>query len=246
MQPILTLRNVRKVFYDKSRPPLVALKDIDLEIMEGEFFVFVGPSGCGKSTLLRIIAGLESSYQGTVQFLSKITHSDLGFVFQQFALLPWLTVFENIELGLLAKKMRASERKRLVMAEASVFRIEKFVRQHPKELSGGMRQRVGLARALVGNPKIICMDEPFSELDSFTAELLRKELLHIWDERKPTIIMVTHNITETLQLADRVAVLSSLPGRVEKVITNMLPRPRDVRSQDFYRMEDALRELIQT
>jgi len=204
----------------------------------------VGPSGSGKSTLLRIMSGLEKNHKGEVVLGNDTGHKDMSFVFQQFALLPWLTVYQNIELGLLSKKIDPKLRHSLVTKELKQFGLEKFANAYPKDLSGCMKQRVGIARALVTSPKIIFMDEPFSELDSFTAEELRKELLQIWSQRKPTIIMVTHIIAEALELADRIAVLSKRPAKIEKVVKNNLNRPRAMRSNEFFGLEDQLYQLI--
>ncbi len=243
MPAIITLKNISKHFEEDGKRLLV-LENINLEIQAGEFFVLVGPSGSGKSTLLRIASGLEKSFTGEVVLGKGTTSDNMSFVFQQFALLPWLTVFENVELGLLNKKLVQKLRHEIVNRELRQFGLEKFATAHPKDLSGGMRQRVGIARALATQPKVIFMDEPFSELDSFTAEELRKELLQIWVERGPTIIMVTHIIAEALELADRVAVLTSRPAHLERVVRNNLPRPRVMRSTDFFHLEDQLYQLI--
>lgn len=244
MQPIIGIKNLKKVFKDSDHTQMVALENINLEVMEGEFFVLVGPSGSGKSTLLRIMSGLESDYDGTMMINPSIQKTDVSFVFQQFALLPWLTVHENIELGLIARNMPAKERASIVHNELVQFDLEKFAHARPRDLSGGMRQRVGIARALATNPKIIFMDEPFSELDSFTAAELRKELLAIWEKRKPTIVMVTHIIQEAVQLADRIAVMTSRPGTIEHIETNTMTRPRNERSEEFYRIEDKISSII--
>ena len=244
MRNLIILKNVTKVFYLESSRPLVALKDINLEVRTGEFFVVLGPSGSGKSTLLRTMSGLEKSYEGEIQFREDFSRSDQSFVFQQFALLPWLTVLENVEFGLITRNLDEAERISIVQKELKEFGLEKFSHLYPKELSGGMRQRVGVARALATNPKVIFMDEPFSELDSFTAAELREELLEIWQERKMTILFVTHFIPEALELADRIAVLTPRPGKIEKIVENHLPRPRQKRSQEFYRLEDELYQLV--
>lgn len=245
MESVIALHNVSKVFEDEAGKRLAALERINLEIATGEFFVFLGPSGSGKSTLLRIMSGLESSFAGSIRLGAGIQGTDISFVFQQFALLPWLTVAENITLGLVARGVSPAARSDIAARELKRFGLEKFAEARPRELSGGMRQRVGIARALATEPKVIFMDEPFSELDSFTAEELRAELFAIWQERHPTIVMVTHLITEAIELADRIAVLTSRPGRIEKIVTNSLPRPREKRSAAFYELEDQLRLLIQ-
>ncbi len=244
MKSIITLNNVTKFFEDGLSKRFVALSDINLEIQSGELLVILGPSGSGKSTLLRIMAGLERSFGGERMLGISVEPSNFGFVFQQFALLPWLTVFENVALGLMAKGMPPHEQKLIVLKELEQFGLKDSIHMYPRELSGGMRQRVGFARALAINPTIIFMDEPFSELDSFTAESLRKELLKIWRERKLTVVMVTHLIEEALELADRIAILTPRPGKIEKVVINKLDRPRNKRSPDFFQLEDELYELI--
>ncbi|MBX4210622.1 ABC transporter ATP-binding protein [Candidatus Parcubacteria bacterium] len=243
-EPILKLRRITKKFTDYDRPNILVLDDISYDIKEGEFVVIVGPSGSGKSTLLRIMSGLERSYEGDVLYREDISQSDMSFVFQQFALLPWLTVEQNVELGLLKRHGHFGQFHAEVTRELKTLGLERFRHNYPKELSGGMRQRVGIARALITNPKIIFMDEPFSELDSFTAEELRKEILDIWKQRKMTIVMVTHIISEAIELADRISVLTPRPAHIEKTLENLLPRPRAMRSREFFDLEDRLKELI--
>ena len=255
MIALITLENISKHFAENGKPGMTTLSDINLEIFPGEIFVLVGPSGSGKSTLLRIMSGLEKEYEGKVIIHEGHAVEDFSFVFQQFALLPWLTVAENIGLGLVARNMPAHRIKERVSKELKRFGLEKFGNAHTKDLSGGMRQRVGIARAIATDPKVIFMDEPFSELDSFTAEELRKELLRIWEnpewgeekkhtQERPTIVIVTHIIEEALELADRVAVLTQRPGKIEKIVKNTLPRPRELRSQEFFALEDELYRLI--
>ena len=243
MPTVINLKNLSKSFKIKDKE-LKVLKDINLEIREGEFFVLLGPSGCGKSTLLRIISGLEGDYQGSVEFDKLVKKSDLSFIFQQFALLPWLTVYENAKLGLLSKDMPENKKNNIVTNELTKLGLKKFLNSYPKELSGGMKQRVGIARALATNPKIIFMDEPFSELDSFTSKELRNDVLRIWQEQKPTIIMVTHRIDEALELGDRIAILTPLPGSIKAIINNNLSRPRDKRSKKFFDFEDKIDGMI--
>ncbi len=244
MKPIITLNHVTKIFKDAPGSRIVAVEDISLTVAPGEFFIFLGPSGSGKSTLLRIMSGLEKSYQGKVVLAPEVTLQDTSFVFQQFALWPWLTVYENVEVGLVARHVPQHIRHKRIEQELARLGLTKFTGSYPRELSGGMRQRVGIARALVTNPKIIFMDEPFSELDSFTAAALRREILDVWMQAKPTIIMVTHLIEEALELSDRIAVLTSRPGKIEKIIANTLPRPRQKRTQAFYKLEDELYGLV--
>lgn len=241
--PILTLSGIRKS-YGQGKSRQVILDGVDLSIETGEFFLFVGPSGCGKSTLLRIMSGLDKDFQGQVKFADGLFHRDLGFVFQSFALLPWMTVSENVEIGLIARGIEQTERKRAVMQQLEQLGLENNANSYPRELSGGMRQRVGIARALVTDPKLLFLDEPFSELDTVTAHGLRAELLKIWEERNLTVVMVSHIVEECLELSDRIAVLHPRPGGIERILHNPLPRPRNTRSAEFFKMEDQVTELI--
>ncbi len=241
---LISVKNVSKIFDDRPGERLVALENINLEIKQGEIFVLLGPSGSGKSTLLRIMSGLEKDFKGSITYGPDVSAKDFGFVFQQFALMPWLTVEENINLGLVSRAISNLEKKTRVERELKRLNLTKFRNTYPKELSGGMRQRLGIARALAIDPKVIFMDEPFSELDSFTAEELRKELLDIWQEQKATIIQVTHIVAEALELGDRIAVLTPRPGKIEKIVENWLSRPRKLRSEHFFKLEDELYKLI--
>jgi ABC-type nitrate/sulfonate/bicarbonate transport system ATPase subunit len=240
----LKLKNIYKHFGDGDGGTMPALKDIDLAVERGEFFVMLGPSGSGKSTILRIMSGLECEFGGTLELGADLHPEDLNFVFQQFALLPWLTVAENVRLGLSSRGIPEKEKDRVVRGELEQLGLAKFASAHPHELSGGMKQRVGLARAFATDPKILFLDEPFSELDSFTAEELRAELLRVHAERKMTIVMVTHLIDEALELADRIAVLTPRPGHIEKIVHNPLSRPRAKRSPEFFKLYDELYNLI--
>lgn len=243
---VIKLDKVSKKFDERGERKVLAVSDISLEVKAGEFFVFVGQSGSGKSTLLRIMSGLEKKFHGKLEYGEGVSPTDVGFVFQQFALWPWLTVRENIELPLITRKMAKAERVKIVTRELETFRLTPYADAHIRELSGGQRQRAGLARALAVDPKIIFMDEPFSELDSFTAEELRKEILDIWQKRAMTIIMVTHIIPDAIEMADRVAVLSASPGRLKRVVHNHMARPRHKRSEEFFRLEDELDALIKS
>lgn len=244
MDPIVSLHHIAKTFKEKPGHDLAVLERINLEIFPGEFFIFLGPSGSGKSTLLRIMSGLEKDYHGSVEWARDVVPSDMSFVFQQAALLPWLTAAENVEMGLVGQSVPMQERATVVTEELRELGLEGFRSAYPHELSGGMRQRVGIARAIATNPKVIFMDEPFSEVDSFTARVLRRELLEIWQKRKPTIIMVTHLIQEAIELADRIAVLTPRPGSIEQIVENKMPRPRDTRSHESYHLEDKLYAII--
>ena len=244
MPAAITVRNVGKIFGTTPRDRVVALHDVTCEVAQGEFFVILGPSGCGKSTLLRIMSGLDIATHGTVTYGAGLSRADIGFVFQQFALLPWLTVTENIALGLIGRGVPVSVRQQRVERELQRFHLDRFAGSYPHELSVGMQQRVGIARALATDPKIIFLDEPFSELDSFTAEELRADLLAIWEAQRPTIIMVSHKVPETLELADRIAVITARPGTIEAILPNELPRPRAKRAPAFFALEDRLYALV--
>lgn len=223
---------------------LQVLKDITLDVHQGEFLVLLGPSGSGKSTLLRVMSGLEKEYSGTVEMLEGVGFDDISFVFQQFALFPWLTVFENIALGLISRKESKTVIHKKVLTVAKTLGLSSFLQSYPRELSGGMKQRVGIARALVTDPKIIFMDEPFSGLDSFTAAELRKDLLRIWEEKGVTIVLVTHLVSEAIEMADRIAIVTPRPATIEKIISNTLIRPRQNRTDDFYALEDKITNLV--
>ena len=240
----INVKNIYKAFRNFAGRHLEVLSDIDLQINQGEFFVLLGPSGCGKSTLLRILAGLDKDFRGQINYSADLKTSDISFVFQQFALLPWLSVAQNTSLGLVAKKLPEQEIHNTAAKELKTFGLEKLAHQYPKELSGGQKQRVGLARAFATNPKLLFMDEPFSALDSFTAKELREELLRVWQERQPTVVMVTHNISEAIELGDRIAVMSTHPGKIEKIVPNPLSRPRPMRGKEVFDLEDELYKLV--
>lgn len=235
---MLTLEKITKI-YDDDEKKTVVLSDISLEIKPGELLAIVGPSGCGKSTLLRIVANLIPATSGHVVAGREIK---TGYVFQNYALFPHLTVKENIEFGL---KMRNETRKdediKKLVAEVGLTGVEN---KHPKELSGGMKQRVGIARALAIQPDLLLLDEPFSSLDEFTSEALRTELLGLWQRRKITVVMVTHLIAEAVELADRIVVMEAKPGRIREIVANPLPRPRKMRSLEVFAAEDKIRGLI--
>lgn len=203
--------------------------------------MLVGPSGCGKSSLLRILAGLDKPTTGDVVFGKQIRP---GFVFQDFALFPWLTVYQNIEFGLKMEGRAVNERKKTTLKYAEFMGLEKFLDSYPHELSGGMRQRVGIARALAINPEIVFLDEPFSALDSFTAQKLRKELRELWQRHGTTFVMVTHLVEEAVQLGTRIAVFSQRPGTIEKVFDNSLPFPRNLRSEHFFALVDKITDQV--
>jgi ABC-type nitrate/sulfonate/bicarbonate transport system ATPase subunit len=241
MNIVLTATKLNHSFRE-GRKNTEVLKDVSFSVREGEFFVIIGPSGCGKSTLLRILAGLLPNSGDTLKFASPETQKEIAMVFQSFALFPWLTVKENIEFGL---KMTGKRNDKLVQSYIKDLGLKSFEKNVVRELSGGMKQRVGLARAFAMTPKILFLDEPFSQLDAFTAEKLREELMKIWAREKITVVMVTHLIEEAMQMGDRIMVMSARPGHVKKILENTLPRPRDERSPAFWEIEDELAGLIE-
>ncbi|ORA38060.1 ABC transporter ATP-binding protein [Mycobacterium aquaticum] len=240
--PKLQLRNVTKQFEirgDKAR--FTAIEDISLELAAGEFLVLVGPSGCGKSTLLDLLGGLSAPTSGEILLDGRpITGPglDRGIVFQQYALLPWRTARKNIEFGLEAKGLRAAERRHLAEHYLELVGLHAFADRYPHELSGGMRQRVAIARSLAFDPEVLLMDEPFAALDAQTRESLQGELLRIWQATGKTILFITHGIDEALYLGQRVAVLTSRPGRVKTVVDVDIDRSaEDVRSSAGFRAQ---------
>ncbi|GGM42580.1 ABC transporter ATP-binding protein [Longimycelium tulufanense] len=243
---IVSVEGVSKEFAVRGGEPLRVLDNINLQLREGEIVALLGKSGSGKSTLLRTIAGLIPPSDGIVRYRDEpLTGSNPGtaVVFQSFALLPWLTVQENVELGLRARGLDPDVRRRRAERVIDLIGLDGFANAYPKELSGGMRQRVGFARALVLEPEALLMDEPFSALDVLTAENLRTELTSLWgSEDFPTrsICLVTHNIEEAVLLADRVVVLGANPGRIKAELTIGLPRPRDRRSAGFQALVDQI------
>jgi NitT/TauT family transport system ATP-binding protein len=226
------------------------MQDISFSVADNDFLAIVGPSGCGKSTLLRLIIGLDHPTGGTIRFRGKpVDHveTEMAMVFQNFALYPWLTVKQNVAFGLEARAWAKDRIDPQVERYISVTGLVGFEEAYPRELSGGMRQRVGLARALAVEPAVLLMDEPFSALDPLTAEGLREEVLQLWrDPQLPPegVVLVTHNIEEALQMADRVIVLSRRPGRVLAGVIVNLPRPRDRKSEAFYQLTDYVYSLI--
>lgn len=247
---IINVDHVTKNFTTPDGQPFTTLDDVSLELREGELVALLGRSGSGKSTLLRCIAGLLGPTKGTVRYRGNPLNGanpGVAMVFQSFALLPWLTVQGNVEMGLEARAVPAAERAERALKMIDVIGLDGFEQAYPKELSGGMRQRVGFARALVVEPDALLMDEPFSALDVLSAENLRTELLRLWAEEDfPTksILIVTHNIEEAVLMADRIVVLASNPGRIRTEILVGLPRPRDRRSPDFELLLDYIYRIM--
>lgn len=225
---------------------LVALQDIGLSVRQGEFVCIVGPSGCGKSTFLNLIAGFDRPTQGEIRLHGRTIAkpaADRGVVFQEHALFPWLTVRQNVSFGPSVAHVPKAEYEPRVDGYLSLVGMRKFADMYPDQLSGGMRQRAAIARALVNDPEILLMDEPFGALDLLTREAMQRELARIWGETGKTVIFVTHSIDEAVLLGDRVVVFSAHPGRIREIVAVELPRPRDplgARAVDLKRRIGAL------
>jgi NitT/TauT family transport system ATP-binding protein len=246
MTPKLAINGLNKRFGQ-----LEALRNINVQVERGEFISLVGPSGCGKTTMLRIVAGLEAATNGQVLLDGRTVDrpgGDRGFVFQSDNLLPWRTVFDNACIGPeIAGRLGSVERQR-TRDLLKLVGLEGFEDYHPRQLSGGMRQRVNLARALAVDPEILLMDEPFSALDAQTREIMQTELMRIWEQGRKTVLFVTHQIDEAVFLSDRVVVLARRPGRLQEIVEITLPRPRALsikRKPEFVRYVDHIWSLIE-
>ena len=247
---LLEVRNCRQAYHKDSTADLVVLDDVNVTLHEAEIVALLGRSGSGKSTLLRIVAGLLPPTSGQVLWRGMPVHGPadgVAMVFQSFALFPWLTVQENVELGLEARRIPRVERERRAETAIDLIGLGGFESAYPKELSGGMRQRVGLARALVVHPDLLLMDEPFSALDVLTAETLRTDLIDLWSDGKlpaKSVLMVTHNIEEAVLMCDRILVFSSNPGKVANEVRIPFPHPRNRLDPAFRQMVDDIYALM--
>jgi NitT/TauT family transport system ATP-binding protein len=230
MQAYIQGRNVNLTFRPPNRGPVRALQNFDIDVKEGEFLSIVGPSGCGKSTFLNVLLGLIRPDSGDIRMRGAPISgpsTDRAMVFQEFGLLPWRNVKANVELGLELKGLAGAERARVSEPLIEMVGLTGFEGHFPHELSGGMKQRVGLARALATDPNVLLMDEPFAALDAQTRDLMQVELLRIWQQARKTVLFVTHQIDEAIYLSDRVMVMTKRPGRAKKIFPIDLPRPRD-------------------
>ncbi len=212
-----------------KKTKLTVLDDFNLQVREGEFLSILGPSGCGKSTFLNMLAGLDKQDGGQILIDGKLVSDrsfDRGMVFQGYALFPWRTVLENVEIGLQIRGLEKKEREEIARYYLAMVGLTAFANRYPHQLSGGMKQRVAIARVLAYQPDIMLMDEPFAALDAQTRETLQLELIRIWEADKKTIVFITHSIDEAILLSDRVAVMTARPGKVKEIIDVSLPRPR--------------------
>jgi NitT/TauT family transport system ATP-binding protein len=242
----IDVKGVNKVFKTDNRE-VVALREINLQIPQGQFVCLLGPSGCGKSTLLNAVAGFSLPSSGEITADGKLITGpgpERGMVFQEYALFPWMTVEKNIAFGLEVKGMAQSEIKQRVDQLLAMLSLSDFRARYPKDLSGGMRQRVAIARVLALDSPIMLMDEPFGALDALTRRNLQDELLRIWSELKKTIIFVTHSIEEAIYLADRIVVMTYRPGTVKRDLIVELPRLRDPASAEFNALKRELGALV--
>jgi len=242
-------RDINLTFRSPNRGPVRALQHFDIDVRAGEFLSIVGPSGCGKSTFLNVLLGLLKFDSGELKMAGKPISgpgTDRAMVFQEFGLLPWRTVQGNIELGLELKGIATGARRQIARQFIVMVGLAGFEGHYPHELSGGMKQRVGLARALATDPDVLLMDEPFAALDAQTRDLMQVELLRIWQEARKTVLFVTHQIDEAIYLSDRVMVMTKRPGHAKRIFPIDLPRPRDYEMRVTREFNDLKLEIWNT
>lgn len=241
--------NLKKVFRDSSgHGEVVAIDNLSLKIRENEFFVVIGPSGCGKSTFLYLIAGFEKPTTGQILLGEKNIDRpgpDRGIVFQEFALYPWRTVLGNVMFGLEIQKMPKRIAREKAMYYIKMVGLDRFRDAYPHTLSGGMKQRVGIARSLAYGPEVLLMDEPLGSLDAQTRKIMQQELIQIWQREKKTVIFVTHSVIEAVFLADRIIVMTARPGKIKGIIDVGLPRPRDYTSPEYLAVRKQVLDLLE-
>jgi len=238
---------ITKVFDDGNRK-VTAIRDFNLEVRENEFTVIVGPSGCGKSTFLYLVAGFENPTSGQIFLDGKLITGpgpDRGFVFQEPTLYPWKTVLGNVMFGLEIMGMPKQEAKDKAMKYITMVGLKGFENAYPHTLSGGMKQRVGIARALAYDPEVLLMDEPFGALDAQTRKVMQQELMRIWEKTKKTVIFVTHSVIEAVYLADTIVVMTARPGRIKGVIEVDLPRPRSYTDKRYLSIREKVLALLE-
>jgi len=249
-ETLVSLSHVQHLFTLPSGKNLPVLADLNVTVRSGELVAILGPSGCGKSTLIRIVAGLLRPTHGEVRYRGEPVEEpnpNIALVFQQFALFPWLTVAQNIEQALIPRGIEAAARRQRVAEVITLIGLDGFEEVYPRELSGGMKQRVGIARALAVHPELLCMDEPFSQVDAFTAETLRNEVVNLWLDREKyphAICLVSHDIHEVAFMASRILIMTANPGRIKTVIDNPLPYPRDPHAPAYQALVDRLHGII--
>jgi NitT/TauT family transport system ATP-binding protein len=244
----LSIRKLAKSFATKA-DPMVAVDGVDLDVAAGEFVCLLGPSGCGKSTLLFVVAGLERPTSGIVEANGQPVGGpgrDRGMLFQQFALFPWRSARRNIEFGLEIQGLARRERRARADRWLEIMKLSDFAESYPHELSGGMQQRIAIARLLVNDPDILLMDEPFAALDAQTRGVLGEELIRVWQATQKTVLFVTHSAEEAIVLADRIVVMTRRPGRIKADVPITLPRPRDPATDEFNRYRREITHLVRS
>lgn len=242
MKQELVVEHVSKTFYS-SKGYFTAVEDVSFTLKDGEFLVILGPGRCGKTVLLNMIAGIETKSSGTILYGGKeknVPSQEFGMVFQSLALMPFKTVMENVELPLKLRGVKKEERRKTAQHYIDLVGLQGFEKSYPHELSGGMKQRVGIARAYTANPKVLIMDEPFGQLDAQTRYSMQNEILRIWEAERRTVIFVTNNIEEACYLGDRIVLLSDCPATVKEIYPIDLPRPRDMVSQEFMEIRTSI------
>jgi len=246
MKPKIECRKISKAFIQKGKQRVHVLEDISLEVRDNEFLVLLGPGQSGKSTLLRIIAGLETPSEGTVRLDGREVTGpgpDRGLVFQSYMLFAWKTVMGNVELGPQLNGVAKAQRRQIAQRYIDLVGLHGFEKHYPYQLSGGMKQRVGIARAYANNPEVMLLDEPFGQLDAQTRYFMEKETVRIWETDKRTVLFVTNNIDEAIYLGDRIVTLKGkLPGRMHQVYDVHLPRPREHTDMEFLKLRHAITE----
>ena len=238
----MEINGISKTFYS-DKGYFTAIKDVSFDVNDGEFLVILGPGRCGKTVLLNIIAGLEQQTEGKVVYNGrewKGVNPEISMVFQKLALMPFKTVMENVELGLKFRGMSKGQRREIAQHYIELVGLKGFEKSYPTQLSGGMKQRVGIARAYAADPKLLIMDEPFGQLDAQTRYQMQEEILRIWEKEKRTVIFVTNNLEEACYLGDRIILLSDCPATVKEVYPISIPRPRDMVSGEFLKLRTVI------
>ena len=238
----MEIKGISKTFFSE-KGYFTAIKDVSFDVNDGEFLVILGPGRCGKTVLLNIIAGLEQQTGGKIVYNGrewKGVNPEISMVFQKLALMPFKTVMENVELGLKFRGMSRGQRREIAQHYIELVGLKGFEKSYPTQLSGGMKQRVGIARAYAADPKLLIMDEPFGQLDAQTRYQMQEEILRIWEKEKRTVIFVTNNIEEACYLGDRIILLSDCPATVKEVYPISIPRPRDMVSGEFLKLRTVI------
>jgi NitT/TauT family transport system ATP-binding protein len=246
-QEIIRIENVKKIFRDNG-DVVTALKDLNITIDDGEFTVVIGPSGCGKSTLLYLLAGFDRPSEGRILLDGTPIERpgpDRGFVFQDYALFPWKTVLGNITFGLVNNGWDRKAARAEAMKYVKLVHLNGFENAYPHTLSGGMKQRVGIARALAYNPKVLLMDEPFGALDAQTRKHMQRELVNIWQQTNKAVVFITHSVIEAVYLADKIIVMTARPGQIKGVVPVDLPRPRSYTGDAYLTVRQDVLELLE-